>query len=96
MWPRIFCIGVLGLTLLAPRGLRTQQEPLEVRVTAPSWERGCLKFNVDRINHSAAPLYLLVMGTYTSLVVEEAVTETGNTPEARWVNIYGMTDLVSW
>lgn len=96
MRPRIFCIGVLGLTLLVPGGLRVQQKPLEVRVTTPSWENGYLKFSIDRINHSSTPLYLPSMGMYVSLAVNEDATETDDSHDERWVNIYGLTDVVSW
>jgi hypothetical protein len=93
---QIFSIGVLGLTLLVPEGLRPQQQPLEVRVTTPSWEKGCLKFSVERINHASTPLYLSGMGPYISLAVKDEVTERGNSQDARWVNIYGLTETLSW
>jgi hypothetical protein len=75
---------------------QTSQQPLEVQVTAPSWENGHLKFSVDRINHSSTPLYLPAMGTYISLAVKEEATKIENSHDERWVNIYGLTDLVSW
>jgi hypothetical protein len=75
---------------------QTSQSPLEVRVTTPSWDKGYLKFGVDRINHSSTPLYLPSMGMYISVAVNEEAMEKGTTQEARWVNIYGLTDLVSW
>jgi hypothetical protein len=74
----------------------TNQTTLEVRLTTPSWENGHLKFSVDRINHSSTPLYLPAMGTYISLAVKEEATKTEISHDERWVNIYGLTDLVSW
>ena len=68
------------------------QPPLEVRVTTPSWQKGFLKVGVDRVNHASTPLYLPVVGTYISLAVNEAATESGKNQETRWMNIYGLTD----
>jgi hypothetical protein len=36
------------------------------------------------------------MGTYIFLAVKEEAIETGNSQDPRWVNVYGVTDLVSW
>jgi hypothetical protein len=74
---------------------QTSQQPLEVRVTEPSWDKGCLKFSVDRINHASTSLYLSGMGPYISLAVKDEAPETGNSQDARWVNIYGLTESVS-
>ena len=52
------------------------QPPLEVRLTTPSWQKGSLKVGVDCVNHSSTLRYLPVMGTYISLAVNEAATES--------------------
>jgi hypothetical protein len=72
------------------------QQPLEVRVTAPSWEKSCLKIGVDRINHSSTPLYLSGTGPYISLAVKDEATATGNSQDTRWVNVDGLTEVLSW
>lgn len=104
--PQMSALPLLTLfsLILAPRDQAYRQteqpqsvSPLEVRVTKPLlWEEGYLKVGIDRTNHSPAPLYLPDMGTYVSLAVSEAGTETAKGEEIRWVNLHGVTDIVSW
>jgi hypothetical protein len=100
-----FCVVALLVVMMfvgpnAPRQ-ETQQDKeartsLEVRVTSPPrWEKGCLLVTLDRINHSASPLFLTETGPYFDIALDVSSGEAGRAETVEWVNIYGNSDMVS-
>jgi hypothetical protein len=78
---------------------RLQQEVpalLEVHFVDPMrWESGCLRGGLDILNHSPSPLFLTQMGPYFYVPLDVSKDEPGNGEKLEWVNIYGVTDMVS-
>jgi hypothetical protein len=78
--PPFLALAVFSLAPAPVACQQTQEQmsqpPLEVRLTTPSWQKGSLKVGVDCVNHSSTLRYLPVMGTYISLAVNEAATES--------------------
>jgi hypothetical protein len=61
----------------------------------PRWEKGCLLVTLDRINHSASPLFLTEIGPYFDIALDISPGFTGRTETVEWVNIYGNSDMES-
>jgi hypothetical protein len=83
-----------GLSLSSP-----QQEapaPLEVRFAGPlRWENSCLRGGLDIVNRSAGELFLTRMGPYFYVPLDVSKDESKSGDELEWVNIYGVTDIIS-
>jgi hypothetical protein len=75
-----------------------QQAPasLEIRFADPMrWENGCLRGGLDIVNRSPGPLFLTQMGPYFFVPLDVSKDDPGNGEKLQWVNIYGVTDMVS-
>jgi hypothetical protein len=96
-------VSVVVMMFVGPNAARQEIQPdkeaptsLEVRITSPPrWEKGCLLVTLDRINHSSVPLFLTEMGPYFDIALDVATDEADATEAVEWVNIYGISDMVS-
>jgi hypothetical protein len=74
-----------------------ETKSFEVRFAAPpAWVNGCLRVSLDRINHSSRPLFLPEMGLDISTSVREVANEADTNGGEAWINVYGLSDLISW
>jgi len=71
--------------------------PLEIRLPLPvRWENGCLVVSLDRTNRTSSPLFLphRDVDIYTS--VQELPDAQGNKKGVEWINVVGLSDILSW
>ncbi len=82
----------------ATQELAQQPQPLEIQVLRPvQWVNGCLSVTVDRLNRSAAALYLPERGLYIASSAKVVrMNESEMTGEETWLPLYGPADMVSW
>jgi hypothetical protein len=105
MWPRLFTVATCVFSTIALLFTSHRQtnnlgkdsaSPLEIRLAgSPHWEKDCLDVSMDRINRSSVPLFLPVKGLYIAMSVNE-VSDTGKKREARWINVFGLSDIGIW
>lgn len=68
---------------------------LEIRFAEPlRWENGCLATTLERVNHSAHPLFLTKMGPYFDIALDVSRDIPKPAENLEWVNIFGVVDAV--
>lgn len=106
MRSRAFCLPACLLVASMARLTGSQQTdqvkedvtaPLAIQLTAPlHWEKDCLAIGLSRKNSSSSSLFIPDMGLYISTSVNDLPNETSNEGTSGWINIYGLSDMVSW
>jgi hypothetical protein len=80
----------------APHPQQEAPAPLEVRFTGPlRWENDCLRGALDIVNHSSGPLFLTSMGPYFYIALDVSKDDSQSGDDLEWVNIYGVTDIIT-
>lgn len=69
--------------------------PLEIRITKPlQWEGDCLHVSFQRVNRSAAPLFLPVQGLDIASSFKLSSSAPGNGDGEKWLIVNGGSEIV--